>query len=63
MEETNEPLELVERVATIDIGKTGLVVCVRVPHDITAGDPAPRPGRHPHLARLDAVSPRSQELT
>ncbi|MBG0831678.1 IS630 family transposase [Planomonospora sp. ID67723] len=25
--------------------------------------PAPRPGQYPHLARLDAVSPRSQKLT
>ncbi|MGJ6970052.1 hypothetical protein ACSDR0_50175, partial [Streptosporangium sp. G11] len=33
MQESDEPLELVERVAAIDIGKSGLVVCVRVPHD------------------------------
>ncbi|MEV7965836.1 hypothetical protein AB0O34_07615 [Sphaerisporangium sp. NPDC088356] len=37
MQETNEPLELVERVAAIDIGKSGLVVCVRVPHDDKPG--------------------------
>ncbi|WP_248964806.1 IS110 family transposase [Sphaerisporangium perillae] len=37
MQETNEPLELVERVAAIDIGKSGLVVCVRVSHDDKPG--------------------------
>ncbi|MEV4751644.1 IS110 family transposase [Streptosporangium sp. NPDC049248] len=30
---THEPLELIDRVAAIDIAKTGLVVCVRVPHE------------------------------
>ncbi|MEV1172108.1 hypothetical protein [Nonomuraea sp. NPDC049784] len=39
--ETDEPLELVERVAAIDIGKSGPVVRVRVPHDNK-----PRPGAH-----------------
>ena len=28
-----EPVDLVERVCAIDIGKSGLVACVRVPHD------------------------------
>jgi hypothetical protein len=37
-ESTEDPVELVERVCAIDIGKAGLVVCVRVPH-------ASRPGR------------------
>ena len=37
MQETDEPLELVERVAAIDIGKSGLVVCVRTPHDDKPG--------------------------
>ncbi|MBB4941493.1 hypothetical protein FHR32_005870 [Streptosporangium album] len=30
---THEPLELIDRVAAIDIAKAGLVVCVRVPHE------------------------------
>jgi len=38
VEETDEPLGLVERVAALDLGKTGLVACVRVPHE-------DRPGR------------------
>ena len=34
MEEvTDEPAELVERVAALDIGKASLVCCVRVPHE------------------------------
>ncbi len=34
MEElTEEPVELVARVCAVDIGKAGLVVCVRVPRD------------------------------
>jgi transposase len=37
-ESTEEPVGLVERVCAIDIGKAGLVVCVRVPH-------ATKPGR------------------
>jgi transposase len=32
-----QPTELVERVCAIDIGKAGLVACVRVPHDTVAG--------------------------
>jgi transposase len=32
-----EPLELVERVCAIDIGKAGLVACVRVPHATNPG--------------------------
>jgi transposase len=31
-EMTEEPVELVTRVCAIDIGKAGLVACVRVPH-------------------------------
>ena len=37
-ESTEEPVELVERMCAIDIGKAGLVACVRVPH-------ATKPGR------------------
>jgi transposase len=36
-ESTEEPVGLVERVCAIDIGKAGLVVCVRVPHEIKPG--------------------------
>ncbi len=38
MEEiTEEPAELVQRVAALDIGKASLVACVRVPHDAISG--------------------------
>ena len=38
MEElTEEPAELVERVAALDIGKASLVCCVRVPHESRLG--------------------------
>ncbi|MBB6345229.1 transposase [Nonomuraea muscovyensis] len=37
MQETNEPVEFVERVAAIDIGKSGLVVCIRVPSEDKPG--------------------------
>jgi transposase len=33
METTNEPIELVERVAALDLGKAALMACVRVPHE------------------------------
>jgi transposase len=36
-ESTEEPVGLVERVCAIDIGKAGLVVCVRVPHESKPG--------------------------
>ena len=38
MEEVmEEPVELVERVAALDIGKAMLVACARVPHDAKPG--------------------------
>ena len=38
MEElTEEPAELVERVAALDIGKASLVCCVRMPHESRLG--------------------------
>ncbi|MFI6743377.1 transposase [Nonomuraea sp. NPDC050451] len=37
MQETEEPLELVQRVATLDIGKTTLMACIRVPHEDKPG--------------------------
>jgi hypothetical protein len=36
-ESTDEPVGLVERACAIDIGKAGLVVCVRVPHESKPG--------------------------
>jgi transposase len=33
METTDEPIELVERVAALDLGKAALMACVRVPHE------------------------------
>jgi hypothetical protein len=36
-ESTEESVGLVERVCAIDIGKAGLVVCVRVPHESKPG--------------------------
>jgi len=33
MESTDEPVELVERVAALDLGKAALMACVRVPHE------------------------------
>jgi transposase len=36
-ESTDEPVELVARVCAIDIGKAGLVACVRVPHATSPG--------------------------
>jgi transposase len=32
-EPTDEPVELVERVAALDLGKAAVVACVRVPHE------------------------------
>ena len=32
MEETDEAVELVERVAALDIGKATLTCCIRIPH-------------------------------
>ena len=37
MESTDEPAELVERVAALDIGKATLMACVRVPHEDRPG--------------------------
>jgi hypothetical protein len=34
---TQEPTELVERVAVLDIGKASLVCCVRGPHEFKPG--------------------------
>jgi transposase len=37
VEQTEEPVELVERVAALDIGKAGVTACVRVPHEDKPG--------------------------
>jgi transposase len=51
METTDEPVELVERVAALDLGKAGLVACVRVPHE-------DRPGRRRQEVREYATLSR-----
>jgi transposase len=33
VEETDEAVELVERVAALDIGKATLTCCIRIPHE------------------------------
>ena len=57
MEElTEEPAELAERVAALDIGKASLVCCVRVPHES-------RPGaRRREVRSYDTVTPALLEL-
>ena len=53
MEEiSEEPAELVEQVAALDIGKAMLVACVRVPHDT-------KPGRRRQEIRTFATTTRS----
>lgn len=52
MEElTEEPGELVERVAALDIGKASLVCCVRVPHESRPG------GRRQEVRSYDTITP------
>ncbi len=57
MEEvTEEPAELVERVAALDIGKASLMCCVRVPHES-------RPGaRRQEVRSYDTLTPALLEL-
>jgi transposase len=52
MEPTDEPVELVERVAALDLGKAALVACVRVPHE-------DRPGRRRQEIREYSTLSRS----
>ena len=52
MEQTDELVELVERVAALDLGKAGLVACVRVPHE-------DKPGRRRQEIREYATLSRS----
>jgi transposase len=51
-EVVEEPAELVERVAALDVGKATLVACVRVPHDA-------KPGRRRQEVRTFATTTRS----
>jgi transposase len=52
MEATEEPVELVARVAALDLGKTGLMACVRVPQE-------QRPGRRRQEIREYATLTKS----
>jgi transposase len=52
MEQTDDAVELVERVAALDLGKAALVACVRVPHD-------DRPGRRRQEVREYVTLSRS----
>ncbi|MGH3692492.1 MAG: IS110 family transposase [Pseudonocardiaceae bacterium] len=52
MESTDEPVELVERVAALDLGKATLMACVRVPHE-------DQPGRRRQEIREYATLSRS----
>jgi transposase len=57
MEElTEEPAELVERVAALDIGKASLVCCVRVPHESKPG------ARRQEVRSYDTVTPALLDL-
>ncbi|MGI8308201.1 IS110 family transposase [Saccharopolyspora hattusasensis] len=49
---TEQPLEIVQRVAALDLGKAGLVACVRVPHE-------DKPGRRRQQVREYATVTRS----
>ena len=52
MEHSNESMEFVERVAALDMGKSAVVACVRVPHE-------DRPGRRRQEIREYATLSRS----
>jgi transposase len=52
VESTEQPVELVERVAALDPGKAGLVACVRLPHE-------DKPGRRRQEIREYATLSRS----
>ena len=57
MEElTEEPAELLERVAALDIGKASLVCCVRVPHESRLG------ARRQEVRTYGTVTPALLEL-
>jgi transposase len=52
VEETDEAVDLVERVGALDIGKAALTACIRVPHD-------DQPGRRRQEVREHATTTRS----
>jgi len=52
IEETDEAVDLVERVCALDIGKAALTVCIRVPHD-------DKPGHRRQEVREHAMTTRS----
>jgi transposase len=52
IEETDEAVDLVERVCALDIGKAALTVCIRVPHD-------DKPGHRRQEVREHATTTRS----
>src|SRR4030095_4050837 len=52
IEETDEAVDLVERVCALDIGKAALTVCIRVPHD-------DQPGHRRQEVREHATTTRS----
>jgi transposase len=51
METTDEPIELVERVAALDLGKAALMACVRVPHEDRPGRRRQEIREYPTLSR------------
>lgn len=51
MEATDEPIELVERVAALDLGKAALMACVRVPHEDRPGRRRQEIREYPTLSR------------
>jgi hypothetical protein len=53
---TDEPAEVVERVAALDIGKASLVCCVRVPHESKPG------ARRQEVRTYDTLTPALLEL-
>ena len=55
-EVTEEPAELVQRVAAMDIGKASLVCCVRAPHESKPG------GRRQEVRTGGTVTPALLEL-
>ena len=52
MDASDESMQLVERVAALDLGKAGLTACVRVPHE-------DRPGRRRQEVREYSTLSRS----
>jgi transposase len=52
IEETDEAVEVVERVCALDIGKAALTVCIRVPHET-------KPGHRRQEVREHATTTRS----